>query len=157
VNPDEWMVFKPTLKRGKRPIIERRLGSKELRMVYVVGGSKMVKNQLVPPQERGKFSLSDDEVLELARWACVIEDHYSQLHGKWTPMDIEWAKDGATGQLFVVQARPETVSLFQRHGLIGARSRVARILISSRATCCKRRGMKSCWRLDVPLDKKLPR
>ncbi|MEH2224163.1 phosphoenolpyruvate synthase [Nostoc sp.] len=108
VNPDEYYVFKPTLKTGFRPIIDKKLGSKELKMIYD-DGSKFTKNVLVSPSERGKFALSDEEILQLASWACLIEDHYSQVHGIFTPMDIEWAKDGITNQLFIVQARPETV------------------------------------------------
>lgn len=109
VNPDEYFVFKPTLRQGKRPILEKRLGSKEIKMVYEVGGSKQTKNVPVPVPDRGKFCLTDDEILKLAEWACIIEDHYSAKRGKDTPMDIEWAKDGITGDLFIVQARPETV------------------------------------------------
>ncbi|MEH1764933.1 MAG: phosphoenolpyruvate synthase [Nostoc sp.] len=108
VNPDEYYVFKPTLKAGFRPIIDKKLGSKELKMIYD-DGSKLTKNVLVSASERGKFALSDEEILQLANWACLIEDHYSQVHGIFTPMDIEWAKDGITNQLFIVQARPETV------------------------------------------------
>ncbi len=108
VNPDEYYVFKPTLKAGFRPIIDKRLGSKELKMIYD-DGSKFTKNVSVSPSERGKFALSDEEILQLGSWACLIEDHYSQVHGIFTPMDIEWAKDGITNQLFIVQARPETV------------------------------------------------
>ncbi|MDZ8187150.1 MAG: phosphoenolpyruvate synthase [Nostoc sp. ChiSLP02] len=108
VNPDEYYVFKPTLKAGFRPIIDKKLGSKELKMVYD-DGSKFTKNVSVPFRERGKFALSDAEILELANWACLIEDHYSKTHGIYTPMDIEWAKDGITNELFIVQARPETV------------------------------------------------
>lgn len=108
VNPDDYYVFKPTLKEGFRPIIDKRLGSKELKMVYD-DGSKFTKNVIVPESERGKFALTDDEILQLGRWACLIEEHYSQVHGTYTPMDIEWAKDGITNELFVVQARPETV------------------------------------------------
>ncbi|MEH2285912.1 phosphoenolpyruvate synthase [Nostoc sp.] len=108
VNPDEYYVFKPTLKAGFCPIIDKRLGSKELKMIYD-DGSKFTKNVSVSPSERGKFALSDEEILQLANWACLIEDHYSQVHGIFTPMDIEWAKDGITNQLFIVQARPETV------------------------------------------------
>ncbi|GAB1537433.1 hypothetical protein NUACC21_00730 [Scytonema sp. NUACC21] len=108
VNPDEYYVFKPTLKEDFNPIIDKRLGSKELKMVYD-DGSKFTKNVLVPQHERGKFALTNEEVLQLARWACLIEDHYSQVHNTYTPMDIEWAKDGITNELFVVQARPETV------------------------------------------------
>ncbi|MBR8832836.1 MAG: phosphoenolpyruvate synthase [Stigonema ocellatum SAG 48.90 = DSM 106950] len=108
VNPDEYYVFKPTLKAGFRPIIDKKLGSKELKMVYD-DGSKFTKNVPVSSKERGKFALTDDEILQLAEWACLIEDHYSQVHNTYTPMDIEWAKDGITNELFVVQARPETV------------------------------------------------
>lgn len=108
VNPDEYYVFKPTLKTGFRPILDKRLGSKELKMVYD-DGSKLTKNISVTVRERNKFTLKDEEILQLGHWACLIEEHYSQVHGKYTPMDIEWAKDGITNQLFVVQARPETV------------------------------------------------
>ncbi|MEH2076551.1 MAG: phosphoenolpyruvate synthase [Nostoc sp.] len=108
VNPDEYYVFKPTLKAGFRPIIDKKLGSKELKMIYD-DGSKFTKNVSVSVGERGKFALSDEEILQLGTWACLIEDHYSQVHGIFTPMDIEWAKDGITNQLFIVQARPETV------------------------------------------------
>jgi pyruvate,water dikinase len=109
VNPDEYRVFKPTLKQGHEPILSQRLGSKALRMVYDTGGGKLVKNVAVPPVEQAQFALTRAEVLQLARWTCTIEDHYSQLRGMDTPMDIEWAKDGLTGELFIVQARPETV------------------------------------------------
>ena len=109
VNPDEYYVFKPTLKQGFRPIIRRTLGSKEFKLVYDVGGSKMVRNVPVAEADRRRFALTDDEVLELARYAIEIERHYSAKRGQSTPMDMEWAKDGRTGELFIVQARPETV------------------------------------------------
>ena len=109
VNPDEYFVFKPTLKQAFRPILDKRLGSKEIKMVYDIGGSKYTKNVAVTATERKKFAINDDEILQLARWAVLIEEHYSQVRGTYTPMDIEWAKDGTTGELFVVQARPETV------------------------------------------------
>ncbi|MEB3182179.1 MAG: phosphoenolpyruvate synthase [Nostocaceae cyanobacterium] len=109
VNPDEYLVFKPTLKAGFRPILEKRLGTKEIKMVYDLGGSKLTKNVPVPVSERQEFALNDDEILQLANWACIIEDHYSQVRGTPSPMDIEWAKDGISGELFIVQARPETV------------------------------------------------
>ena len=109
VNPDEFFVFKPTLKQGFRPILDKRLGSKELKMVYDIGGSKYTKNLAVPATEQDKFAIEDDEILQLALWAVLIEEHYSQVRGTYTPMDIEWAKDGNTGALFIVQARPETV------------------------------------------------
>jgi pyruvate,water dikinase len=109
VNPDEYYVFKPTLKEGFRPILQKILGSKEFKLIYDVGGGKMVKNVPVPPDDRLRFALSDNEILTLARWACRIEDHYSARAGRHVPMDIEWAKDGQSGELFIVQARPETV------------------------------------------------
>ncbi|MDV3348439.1 phosphoenolpyruvate synthase [Leptothoe sp. LEGE 181152] len=109
VNPDEYLVFKPTLREGYRPILKKRLGSKEIKMVYDVGGSKLTKNVPVSEVERQRYAISDDEILTLVRWACIIEDHYTQVRGTYTPMDIEWAKDGLTGELFIVQARPETV------------------------------------------------
>ncbi|HBE49428.1 MAG TPA: phosphoenolpyruvate synthase [Cyanobacteria bacterium UBA11369] len=109
VNPDEYFVFKPTLKLGYRPILEKRLGSKEIKMIYDVGGGKQTKNVPVPESERGKYAITDDEILILGKWACIIEDHYSAVRGTNSPMDIEWAKDGLTGELFIVQARPETV------------------------------------------------
>ncbi|NJR22538.1 MAG: phosphoenolpyruvate synthase [Richelia sp. CSU_2_1] len=109
VNPDEYFVFKPTLKQGFRPILDKRVGTKEIKMVYDLGGSKYTKNVSVTPTERRKLAIEDDEVLQLARWAVLIEEHYSQVRGTYTPMDIEWAKDGVTGELFIVQARPETV------------------------------------------------
>ncbi|MEG4572048.1 phosphoenolpyruvate synthase [Microcoleus sp. N3A4] len=109
VNPDEYFVFKPTLKQGFRPILDKRLGSKTLKMVYDIGGSKYTKNVSVIAAEKNKFAIQDDEILQLAEWAVLIEEHYSKVRGTYTPMDIEWAKDGNTGELFIVQARPETV------------------------------------------------
>lgn len=109
VNPDEYYVFKPTLKAGFRPVLQKIVGTKEFKMVNDTGGGRMVKNIPVSPGDRVKFAINDDEILQLARWACVIEDHYSAKRGHPTPMDIEWAKDGRTGELFIVQARPETV------------------------------------------------
>jgi pyruvate, water dikinase len=109
VNPDEYYIFKPTLLTGHRPILKKALGSKEFKLVYDVGGEKMTKNVPVSPEERKRFAISDNEILTLASWACLIEDHYSARYGRPTPMDMEWAKDGITGELFIVQARPETV------------------------------------------------
>ena len=110
VNPDEFYVFKPTLKQGKRPIVGKRVGSKEIKMIYHPDPSadEPVLNIDTTPEERGQYVLSDDEILKLAEWACIIEDHYQKA------MDIEWAKDGdgkdvGTGDLYIVQARPETV------------------------------------------------
>ncbi|MAE43228.1 phosphoenolpyruvate synthase [Candidatus Woesearchaeota archaeon] len=110
VNPDQFYVFKPTLKKGLNAVISKKLGSKKIKMIYSKSGAKHpVKNVKVSNKERFKFVLNDDEILKLARWACIIEDHYSKQAGKFKPMDIEWAKDGKTKELFVVQARPETV------------------------------------------------
>ncbi len=109
VNPDEYLVFKPTLKEGFRPILEKRLGNKRIKMVYDLGSSRLTKNVWVPEFEQEKFCLTDDEILQLGRWAVQIENHYSTVRGVYSPMDIEWAKDGITGELFIVQARPETV------------------------------------------------
>ena len=102
VNPDQFYVFKPTLKKGFRPIVEKKLGTKEKKLVYKANGAGTEQKE-VKVEERRKFVLSDDEVLLLAKWACIIEEHYG------TPMDIEWAKDGVANELFIVQARPETV------------------------------------------------
>jgi pyruvate,water dikinase len=109
VTPDEYCVFKPTLTGGYRPILRKTIGTKEFKLVYDEGGSRAVKTVPVAPGDRQRCSLNDDEILTLARWGCAIEAHYSRLRGGATPMDIEWAKDGRSGELFVVQARPETV------------------------------------------------
>ena len=109
VNPDEYYVFKPTLSEGFRPILKKTLGSKAMKLVYDVGGSKMTKNVPVPPEQANRFALDEDDILQLAGWACAIENHYSERRGEFCPMDMEWAKDGRTDELFIVQARPETV------------------------------------------------
>lgn len=106
--PDEWIVFKPTLKLGFRPIVTRKLGVKEVKMVFHDDGTGTMVRPVVESQ-RKRFCLAGFEVLQLAAWACAIEDHYSKLAGHHQPMDIEWAKDGITGELFILQARPETV------------------------------------------------
>lgn len=114
VEPDEYYVFKPTLKEGVevqgdvynfkyRPIIGKSKGHKEIKMIYSFEGSDPVREVPVPEEDRKLYVLTDDEVLQLAYWACLIEDHYGK------PMDIEWAKDGLTNKLYIVQARPETV------------------------------------------------
>ena len=107
VNPDEYLIFKPTLEQGFAPIVSQRLGSKAIRMVYGEQGS--TRNEPVPAAEQQRYALSQAEALQLARWACRIERHYSERRGQPTPMDIEWAKDGESGELFILQARPETV------------------------------------------------
>jgi len=111
VNPDEFYVFKPTLVAGKRPILKRQLGEKAIKMTYardtVAGFS--TRNVSVPDADRLQFAIDDNEVLELARYGITIEEHYSEIAGHPMPMDVEWAKDGVSGELFVLQARPETV------------------------------------------------
>lgn len=111
VNPDEFLVFKPTLEQGQRPIIRRHLGEKAIKMIYTRDPvtSEATRNVAVKKAEQLRFSISDDEVLQLARYATAIERHYSKQAGKPRPMDIEWARDGVSGELFIVQARPETV------------------------------------------------
>jgi len=100
VNPDQFYVFKPTLKQGFRPILEKKIGSKDKRLIYGPTGTKQTK---VSTEDKAKFVIDEEDILTLARWAVIIEDHYKK------PMDIEWAKDGKTKELFIVQARPETV------------------------------------------------
>ena len=107
VNPDEYLVFKPTLREGFQPILDKRLGTKAVKMVY--HRNSFTENVAVPLSQQQQFALTDPEILQLAKWAIVIEDHYSKVRGCFSPMDIEWAKDGITGELFIVQARPETV------------------------------------------------
>ncbi len=109
VNPDEFHVFKPTLAQGYKPIIKKYLGSKELRLVYTDNKRDPLENLPVSRSDQQRFSLNDDEILELARQTSAIEDHYSTLAQAWCPMDVEWAKDGIDNTLYIVQARPETV------------------------------------------------
>ncbi len=108
VNPDEYYVFKPTLKQGFRPVLSKKLGAKQIKMIYGQSNRAPIKTVRTTKDERLRFVLSDDEILKLAKWAVIIEEHYGR------PMDIEWAKDGdgknvGTGELYIVQARPETV------------------------------------------------
>ena len=110
VNPDEFYVFKPTLMEGKRPIIKRQMGNKNIKMVYAArGASHPTKNIKTTESELNSFSITDEDVLTLARYAVQIEEHYTKEAGEYRPMDMEWAKDGDTGEIFIVQARPETV------------------------------------------------
>jgi pyruvate,water dikinase len=114
VNPDEYYVFKPALKAGKRAVISRKVGDRDVKMVYSAEDDATVKNVPTTLSERHRYVLTDDEILKLAEWACIIEEHYSMEAGHFKPMDIEWAKDGdgvnvGSGELFIVQARPETI------------------------------------------------
>jgi pyruvate, water dikinase len=135
VNPDEYYVFKPTLKEGYRPILQKVLGSKEFKLIYDVGGGKMVKNVPVPQEDRSRFALEDEDILTLSRWACIIEDHYSRKRDSFVPMDIEWARDGRSGELFIVQARPETVQARKSVDFIESYSLKGRgtVLVSGRS------------------------
>jgi pyruvate,water dikinase len=109
INPDEFYVFKPCLQKDYKPIIQKTLGTKEIKMIYMIEGEGSTKNVPVSAHERSNFILSDEEIILLAQWGVKIEEHYSKKAGFYTPMDIEWAKDGITQQLFILQARPETV------------------------------------------------
>jgi len=103
VNPDEFYVHKPTLKKGYNSIISKKIGNKQIKMIYSFDGKNPVKNVPVPKNLQNQFSINEKEVIQLAKWALIIEEHYKK------PMDIEWAKDGKTNKIFIVQARPETV------------------------------------------------
>lgn len=113
VTPDQFMVFKPLLMKGFRPIIEKTLGGKAQKMIYARdGGTATVEIVDTTGKERDAYVLTDDEILQLARWAVAIEQHYGR------PMDMEWAKDGNTGEVFIVQARPETVQSQRTAGML---------------------------------------
>ncbi|HXJ84998.1 MAG TPA: phosphoenolpyruvate synthase [Candidatus Methylomirabilis sp.] len=116
VDPDEFYVFKPTFEAGRRAVLRRTLGSKKVKMVYFEGGTReSTRNIPTSSAERERFCIADREVLTLAEYAIAVEKHYSAKAGRARPMDIEWAKDGVDDQLYVVQARPETV-VSQRRG-----------------------------------------
>ncbi len=111
VDPDEFYVHKPTFEQGYRAVLRRNLGKKQIRMVYAQGrGGQTTANVPTPDTDRKRFCLTDDEVLTLAGYGIAVERHYSEKAGHPMPMDIEWAKDGVDGQLYLVQARPETVA-----------------------------------------------
>jgi pyruvate, water dikinase len=124
VNPDEFYVYKPTLKQGKSAILRRNLGGKAIKMVYAPAGSaERVSTVEVPKADRARFSLDEEDIVALAKQALIIEEHYKK------PMDIEWGKDGSTGKIYILQARPETVQsragrTIQRYTLKSARSKV---------------------------------
>jgi pyruvate,water dikinase len=113
VNPDQFYVFKPAIGKFEDPIVEKKLGTKQHKMVYASKGSGMVDVE-VPTRDRQRFVLDDEEIITLAKWACTIENHYKK------PMDIEWAKDGLTGELYIVQARPETVHAAKARSVLEA-------------------------------------
>lgn len=109
VNPDEFYVHKSTLKSGFKPLLKKRLGSKRLKMIYSEDSKNSTRNVATKEFEQKSFSLSDEEIIELAKQCLIIEEHYSKIKNHWSPMDIEWAKDGLDGKVYIVQARPETV------------------------------------------------
>jgi pyruvate,water dikinase len=129
VNPDEFYVHKPMLERAAQPIIRRELGSKLIRMEFASGEGRTVRTVDTPAEQRNRYSLSDAEVIELARYGCIIERHYGR------PMDIEWGRDGQDGRLYILQARPETVKS-REQGVVQQRYRLkgrADVLASGRA------------------------
>ena len=115
VAPDQLVIHKETLRAGFASLVWKKLGTKEVRLVYDDRGHRQVRSEPVSEADRSAWSINDEEAVTLARWALQIEEHYSRAAGRDTPMDIEWAKDGLTGQLFVVQARPETVHSLRAH------------------------------------------
>ena len=139
VDPDEFFVLKPLLGKATMPILRRKAGAKQVKMVYSGHGSRTTRNIEVSLADREKLSISDADVIQLAQWALAIEQYYSKLNGRDTPMDIEWGKDGKTGSLFILQARPETVhsqgsALQQSSFVLQERSEV---LVSGRAVGSK--------------------
>ncbi|HEB99646.1 MAG TPA: phosphoenolpyruvate synthase, partial [Thiotrichales bacterium] len=119
VEPDEFYVHKPTFEQGYRAVLRRSLGSKKIKMVYAEGSAKEVtRNVPVPEADRRRFCLDDEDVLTLADYAIKVERHYSAKAGHEKPMDMEWAKDGIDGQLYMVQARPETVESQKRGNIL---------------------------------------
>jgi pyruvate,water dikinase len=146
VDPDEFYVFKPTFKQGHRRVLRRALGGKKVKMVYAEGGTRHpTRNVPTPKEERERFCIGDEDVLTLADYAIKVEDHYSAKAGQPRPMDIEWAKDGTDGKLYLVQARPETVAsqrspaTLERYALRGE----AEVLASGRAVGEKIAGGKA--------------
>jgi len=117
VIPDEFCVFKPTLSRGYRAILSKKLGAKDTKVTYGTGLNP-TKTVATTASERRSFVLDDEEILQLARWAVKIEEHYSQRAGHPCPMDMEWAKDGVSGELYIVQARPETVQSLKNNSVL---------------------------------------
>ncbi len=109
VDPDEFVLFKPKLKEGFRSIVRRKIGLKQYKLIYSGHGTRTTSNLETRPEERSRLCLSDDDAITLAAWAMKIEEHYSRQYGRPTAMDIEWAKDGLDGKLYIVQARPETI------------------------------------------------
>lgn len=140
VDPDEFYVFKPTFAQGHRAVLRRSLGAKKIKMIYSEGHTKeATKNVVTSETERKQFCITDDDVLTLADYAIKIEKHYSQKAGLPRPMDMEWAKDGIDGKLYIVQARPETVAS-QLKGMILEQyqlKQTGKVLVTGRAVGSK--------------------
>ncbi len=109
VSPDEFLIFKPTLKKGCQSIIEKKMGRKEEKIIYSTDPGQLVKMVHVGNSQQNEFCISDAQAIQLAEWVCTIEDYYTKLKGYWCPMDVEWAVDGLSEEIFIVQARPETI------------------------------------------------
>ncbi len=118
ISPDEYIVFKPALKKGFASIIEKKMGNKDKMMVYGDDPDERVKIIPVEKAMQKRFTLKEDTALKLADWVVKIEDYYTGIRGKWTPMDVEWAIDGLSKELFIVQARPETIHSQKNHRLV---------------------------------------
>lgn len=115
VSPDEFWIHKPTFEKGFHSLIKKELGTKEIKIVYATNGKQSIQQLNCSAQEQATFCLSENEIFELTQAGIVIEQHYSKLRGTWTPMDIEWAKDGNDGKIYIVQARPETVHAVEKN------------------------------------------
>ena len=109
VSPDEFIIFKPSLEKGYSSIIEKKIGNKDKKMIYGEDHGKLTKTVTISDEQKEKFSITDKQALEIAKWVSSIEKYYTNLKGKWCPMDVEWAIDGLTNELYIVQARPETI------------------------------------------------
>lgn len=109
VSPDEFIIFKPSLEKGFSSIIEKKIGYKDKKMIYGEDHGKLTKTVKVNDEDKNKFSITDQQALQIAKWVISIERYYTNLKGRWCPMDVEWAIDGITGDLNIVQARPETI------------------------------------------------
>jgi len=116
VNPDEFLVFKPTLEKGFESIIEKKMGVKEIKMIYGTNPGEMVRTIPVEKDIQKEFCIGDEYVLKIAKWVSIIEKYYTELRGVYCPMDVEWAIDGLTQKLFIVQARPETIHSQKQNG-----------------------------------------
>ncbi|MEC5143417.1 phosphoenolpyruvate synthase [Chitinophaga sp. 212800010-3] len=118
VSPDEFIVFKPCMQQGFTPIVEKKLGVKDKKMVYGESSDERTKIIPVEKKQQHSFCLSDAQIMQLATWVRCIEEYYSAKKERWCPMDIEWAVDGLTNELYIVQARPETIHSRKEHHLI---------------------------------------